>query len=833
MNRLLWQDFQSWLQSKGQNKSYPQLLSAHEHFFHEFSHADFKNLFLNEEFVEVFKLYEEYRKEDNGPRKVFWCSYLDMVTILLTFIRATREGDWDLHLECIKEMLPWFFAYDHINYARYLPVYLIHMLALPETHPEAHQMLAGGDFGVQRTSHGFSQVPVDQTIEQTINRSTKTKGGIVGFSLRKGAVQKWFVTAHDRAAFVDKCRTMVATSGGGQGGEQWMHKETGSARLKADEADVERVREVVGSWCNPFEESHELTCISSGKAGMEKVQEDLLHAREKGQSAFTSFVQERLIDKSKDYFDPMKKLMLGTFSEAKKKTRVRAAGRDVIIKADRNLFARLLVIAKSRQIDMREVLTHELGPMPWSLASADGSLAKTNKANLCKLLETGVDYLPSLPPTTSVVIIDAMALLQTLGRIPDKFADLALMVLNIVFVLAGDTERIDLVADQYPEISIKNVERSRRRKDGEVVTSIASPQQLCPRQWKKFLANGSNKTNLMNFFVQQWSKDIYKYKLSNRTLFVSHGSDCTKITSAEGAMFSSIVPELCSNQEEADTRMFLHAIHASSDGHSDICIRSSDKDVEVLACNYQEFLSANLVIASGTKTRTRLISIPRICEKIGKDICRVLPGLHALTGCDSVSTFTGKGKKKALDLITNDNELTVAVGALGDHLPLGDDDKEGLEQFVCSLYNDSGRCINEARHSLFCKSQHLQSHQLPPTKDALEHHLKRANFQTYIWRNAFQTNILHQNPDRQGWKVVEDQLEIVWTNLPPAPQAIMELVSCSCSKTCETRRCSCVRSALPCTDACKCNNCVNCPTDDFSTLDSDGLDLSDEEYDSI
>ena len=83
------------------------------------------------------------------------------------------------------------------------------MITLPETHPEAHALLENGDFGVQRTtSHGFSQMPVDQTIEQTLNRSTKTKGGIVGFSLRKGAVQRWMITAHARAAFVDKCRKM-------------------------------------------------------------------------------------------------------------------------------------------------------------------------------------------------------------------------------------------------------------------------------------------------------------------------------------------------------------------------------------------------------------------------------------------------------------------------------------------------------------------------------------------------------------------------------------------------------------------------------------------------
>ena len=64
------------------------------------------------------------------------------------------------------------------------------MIQLPETHPEAQMMLENGEFGVQRTTEqGFAQLPIDKTIEQTLNRSTKRKGGIVGFSVKKNAVQ--------------------------------------------------------------------------------------------------------------------------------------------------------------------------------------------------------------------------------------------------------------------------------------------------------------------------------------------------------------------------------------------------------------------------------------------------------------------------------------------------------------------------------------------------------------------------------------------------------------------------------------------------------------------
>ena len=111
------------------------------------------------------------------------------------------------------------------------------------------------------TENDDTRLPVDQTIEQTLNRSTKTKGGIVGFSLRKSAVQRWLLTAHSRAAFVDKCRMMTANT---KQAENRLHKETGCTRMRRDEEDVKKVMEVVSNWNDPFEESEELVSISSG-----------------------------------------------------------------------------------------------------------------------------------------------------------------------------------------------------------------------------------------------------------------------------------------------------------------------------------------------------------------------------------------------------------------------------------------------------------------------------------------------------------------------------------------------------------------------------------------
>ena len=54
----------------------------------------------------------------------FRLSFIDMVGLLLNIIYSGRLGRWELLLEFIREVIPYAFAYDHVNYARYLTVML-------------------------------------------------------------------------------------------------------------------------------------------------------------------------------------------------------------------------------------------------------------------------------------------------------------------------------------------------------------------------------------------------------------------------------------------------------------------------------------------------------------------------------------------------------------------------------------------------------------------------------------------------------------------------------------------------------------------------------------
>ena len=125
------------------------------------------------------------------------------------------------------------------------------------------------------------------------------------------------------------------------------------------------------------------------------------------------------------------------------------------------------------------------------------------------------------------------------------------------------------------------------------------------------MSTGSNKEGLLNFLVHEWSTNqAYAQKIGNRVLYITHGNRCTKLNNAfEGRMTTTDAVDLHSTQEEADTRMFLHSFHASVDRHHSIAVFSSDTDVEVLASHHQAAISAEIILISGTRSRSRLISI--------------------------------------------------------------------------------------------------------------------------------------------------------------------------------------------------------------------------------
>ena len=145
------------------------------------------------------------------------------------------------------------------------------------------------------------------------------------------------------------------------------------------------------------------------------------------------------------------------------------------------------------------------------------------------------------------------------------------------------------------------------------------------------------------------------------------------------------VPELECHQEEADTRLFLHAQHAASSGSAVVTIRSPDTDVAVIGCSFASQIPAQVLLHTGTKERRRYISLSSVAARLGNGVCQALPGLHAFTGCDSTSSFSSRGKKAAFKMLTA--EKVDAMWLLGQDFEVSDELVVLCEQFVACLYN--------------------------------------------------------------------------------------------------------------------------------------------------
>ena len=127
--------FQSFIQTKA------EIVRHFSEFFESvvnvFPSDNFMDLVDSEQMNDVYNQYQAYVKErcENDIAFSFWSSFIEMIQLLLLFIRGTRANDWDLHLSSVRSMLPWFFAYDCINYQQYLMAYWLEMIVLDYSHP--------------------------------------------------------------------------------------------------------------------------------------------------------------------------------------------------------------------------------------------------------------------------------------------------------------------------------------------------------------------------------------------------------------------------------------------------------------------------------------------------------------------------------------------------------------------------------------------------------------------------------------------------------------------------------------------------------------------------
>ena len=201
------------------------------------------------------------------------------------------------------------------------------------------------------------------------------------------------------------------------------------------------------------------------------------------------------------------------------------------------------------------------------------------------------------------------------------------------------------------------------------------------KQWRQLLSCPGSKTNLIEFLVKDWQDTRLTKRLAGRIMYVTFGQKCFKTNANQDG---SEIPELKRTQEEADTQMLIHVLHAANDFET-VTLVADDTDVFILSFSSCDKLNCNLFLKCGSKACERFIDIKKLALSLGKSVCKALLGLHSYTGCDTVSAFAGKGKVVALNLLKANETYRKAFIQLGEQWTLTDELFNALQDFTCHM----------------------------------------------------------------------------------------------------------------------------------------------------
>ena len=127
------------------------------------------------------KLNEVYSKSGSSLPIMDWlekirspdsemCSYLNTIMkvqlTILTFVRSLRSGNFSLYKSSICSMLKFYFALNHVHYARWMTIHFFDLLCLEFTCPDIYEQFVCGNFSFLKTNRRFSRMAPDQLHEQ-------------------------------------------------------------------------------------------------------------------------------------------------------------------------------------------------------------------------------------------------------------------------------------------------------------------------------------------------------------------------------------------------------------------------------------------------------------------------------------------------------------------------------------------------------------------------------------------------------------------------------------------------------------------------------------------
>ena len=565
--------------------------------------------------------------------------HIKPVFTIMKYIRAEREADWCLHLACVREMMPLFFAASHCNYARYGLYYIRTMAAMPE---DVRQHFVNGEHTMHHNPGLFNGIWSDMAIETTFMRYGHGQSGIIGITLRPETLKTWAYSLH-------ACNTVVSnldamrTQEKSEPTSQTHHKEEAKARIQTDAKDRKALRDKLEVCIDPL--------------NTENNQEGLVNIVTGQVLTHSSVNVDNAPELGEQQMDEFERGLPDSFHETiHRRVTTKAVSRKHIKVNDMKMFDTEMIYARAmalqcslRNYDTKNLMAHELSPRPASMFDDRGAMkvAKT-KSVLKNDLKVEVARRHA---AVDASFLDGCAVLWVVpwptGGIVQDFLD------NFRRHIKGYLESSDvyLVFDRYTAGSIKESTRKERDQGASRVYTLRPPARL-PAQ-KVVLTVSSNKTQLIDLILADLEahKDVLNGKL------VVTGNDPVPIQIYQGVV--SKMEGMVITHEEADTMIIQQVAYV---GATNVLVVADDTDIFVLLCHFvfRGDITGHVMMISPIRGRT-VIDINASVDK-NPAIMGDLLAAHGITGCDTVATYHGIGKGVALKILRSSGFSLSKVG---------------------------------------------------------------------------------------------------------------------------------------------------------------------------
>ena len=361
----------------------------------------------------------------------------------------------------------------------------------------------------------------------------------------------------------------------------------------------------------------------------------------------------------------------------------------------------------------------------------------------------------------------------------ENFLELSSILYQRISDLAQGYGRVDIITDRYFNGSLKEGLRESRGVGSffEFTDTTKIPSNF----QKDFLKVSYNKDHL--------------YQYLGRKFIEIHSSDQILVVTYNDSVLTSANVEMdgigyCTS-EEADQRVVRHVLNVAKCGiWHDIVVKTSDTDVFILLLAFfpyiKEVSDSEIYCIYGAEAK--YYHIISIVETLNISVLKALPFFHAFSGCDTTSSFYKQSKVAMWDLWMKYpfyEQLTKVFQVLSTQpSEISSPQIDEIEKFLKYVYYTSFEVdsldIQRMRQFEYNAAASLQS--IPPSRNGLTEHIKRACFQGgWIWREAI-SNIDLPDPENWGWKLVDGKYHPKWQNSKPDIDVLDVCQVCSCKK---------------------------------------------------